>query len=54
MLRDNDPEVRLAAVTFIATAKDKTLFQEVLDRARKDDDPRLNNLIEKLERIQKL
>ncbi len=54
MLRDNDPEVRLAAVTFIATTKDKTLFQEVLDRVKKDDDPRISGLVEKLERIQKL
>jgi len=54
MLRDSDSEVRLAAVTFIATAKDKTLFQEVLDRARKDDAPRINGLTEKLERIQRL
>jgi len=54
MLRDGDPEVRLAAVTFIATAKNKTLFQEVLNQAKKDDDPRINGLIDKLERIRKL
>ena len=54
MLRDSDSEVRLAAVTFIATAKDKTLFQEVLNQARKDDYPRINGLVEKLERIQRL
>ena len=54
MLRDGDPEVRLVAVTFIATAKNKTLFQEVLNQVRKDDSLRVNGLIDKLERIQRL
>jgi len=54
MLRDGNPEVRLVAVTFVATAKDKSLFQEVLNQARNDDDPRINGLIQKLERIQRL
>ncbi len=53
MLRDNDSDVRLAAITFIATSKDKSLLQDVLQRARKDEDPKINALIEKLERIQR-
>ena len=54
LLRDSDSGVRLTAITFIATAKDKSLMQEVLQRAKKDSDPRINGLIEKLERIQRI
>ena len=54
LLRDSDSDVRLTAITFIATAKDKSLMQEVLQRAKKDSDPRINGLIEKLERIQRI
>lgn len=54
MLRDSDADVRLAAITFIATSKDKKLFQDILDRVRKDDDPRITSLINKLEKIQAL
>lgn len=54
LLRDPDPDVRFATLSYLATAKDRQLVQLMLDRAKKDDDPRMRGLVEKLERLSSL
>ncbi|MGL6226825.1 MAG: HEAT repeat domain-containing protein [Thermoguttaceae bacterium] len=54
LLRDPNPDVRFATLSYLATAKDRQLVQLMIDRAKKDDDPRMNVLVEKLERLSSL
>ena len=51
LLKDPDPEIRFLTVSFIATSKDGKLVREVMERAKRDEDPALNALVEKLEKL---
>ncbi len=50
LLRDSDPDIRLSAITFVLTSKDRRLVQAMIERAQNDDDPRVSSLVEKLEK----
>jgi HEAT repeat protein len=48
LTRDEDAEVRLTALTLLATTGDPTLLDEVGELVRGDADPRVQRLAERL------
>lgn len=51
LLRDPHPEIRLSAITYVATSRDMDLVQNLIEKAKHDDDPRINSLVQKLEKL---
>ena len=53
LCRDDDAEVRLAAITLLATTADPALIDHALQLAREDSDPRIRRQAERLARPQR-
>lgn len=49
LLDDISPEVRYASASFLATANDESIVRKVLDKARIDDDPKMQELARRIE-----
>ncbi len=49
LARDRDAEVRLTAITLLATTGDRALLEEVRRIAQADSDPRIRDQLERLE-----